>query len=546
MKQLFCLALCCLIHYSGQAQTKIEIAQLATLGKVWGFLKYFHPAAATGNPDWDQELLNMIPLAEKAGSKPAFDSLLDAWCRSLPPAKRSKAPVNWKADSIVRTFTEKDIQRFDVSKWLKKALVRLYRYHRPDTNRYATRYYNGYRYDHIIHDEKAYDKPLCPIRSVRLLSLFRYWNAINYFYPHKARIPQWDTVLTAYISPFLQADNVHQYQQAVLELIHELPDSHSFIDGPGINDKFPPFRIDHVNDSYLVSESDDSVVKRWDVQVGDEIVTVNGKAVPQREMELLRITTGTNTSSLYRNIARGLLATGDSVVQVGLKRKGELITRMVTLHNWEGDGKIPRSSKPLWQELKKGIWYVRFCRIKNADTLRQLFSEIHNARAVIWEMRGYPNYNVSVALYKFLFPVKTTFTEERYAWDYYPGAFVKGSFEFMPEGKDVLSYKGPLIILVDEQTQSLSESVTMALKQRANSYTIGRQTAGTTGNITWLTLPGALEVSYTGVGITGARESFRQGEGIKLDLQVPATREHLLQERDPILEKALLYARQLQ
>jgi carboxyl-terminal processing protease len=545
MKRLFCLVLYCLIHYNGQAQTKTDIAQLATLGKVWGFLKCFHPAVAKGNPDWDSALLYMIPLAEKAGSKPAFDSLLEAWYRSLPPAQLANVPVNWKADSIVRTFTEQDIQRFAVSKWLKAQLVRLYQYHLPDTNRYATRYYNGYRYDHIIHDEKAYDKPLCPTRSLRLLTLFRYWNAINYFYPHRVRIPQWDTVLTAYIRPFLQADNVNQYHQVVLELVHELPDSHSFIDGPGINDKFPPFRIDHVKNSYLVSESDDSVVKRWDVRVGDEIITVNGKTVRKREMELLKITTGTNIPSLYRNIARGLLVNGDSIAQVGLKRNGELITRTVDLHNWEGDSKIPRSSKPLWQELEKGIWYVRFCRIKNADTLRQLFSDLRNARAVIWEMRGYPNYNVSVALYKFLFPAKTVFTEERNAWDYYPGAFVKGSFDFIPEGKEALIYNGPLIILVDEQTQSLSESVAMALKQRAHSYTIGRQTAGTTGNITWLTLPGALEVSYTGVGVSGAQSSFRQGDGIKLDLEVPASAAYLLQGKDAILEKALLHARKL-
>jgi hypothetical protein len=546
MKQLFYLVLCCLIHYNGQAQTKTTIAQLATLGKVWGFLKYFHPAVAKGNPDWDSALLRMIPLAEKAGSKPKFDSLLETWYRSLPAAQLATTPVSWKADSIVRTFTEQDIQRFAVSKWLKEQLVQLYLYHLPNTNRYATRYYNGYRYDHIIHDEKAYDKPLCPTRSVRVLTLFRYWNTINYFYPHRARIPQWDTVLTAYIRPFLQADNVNQYQQAVLELIHELPDSHSFIDGPGINDKFPPFRIDHVKAGYLVSESDDSVVKRWDIRVGDEIIIVNGKSVQQRETELLKITTGTNTPSLYRNIARGLLVNGDSIAQVGLKRKRELITRTVALHNWEGDSKIPRSSKPLWEELEKGIWYVRFCRIKNADTVRQLFSDIHNARAVIWEMRGYPNYNVSVALNKFLFAVKTTFSAQQNAWDYYPGAFVKSSSDyFIPEGKEAMIYNGPLIILVDERTQSLSESVTMTLKQRANSYIIGRQTAGTTGNITWLTLPGALEVSYTGVGVVGVQGSFHQGNGIKIDLEVPTNREYLLQGRDPIQEKALLYARKL-
>jgi hypothetical protein len=543
MKRLIYLVLCCFLLCNSEAQTPAQVTQLAALGKVWGFLKYFHPAAAKGSPDWDNELLRMIPLVEGAGSKPRFDSLIEAWYRSLPTAKLAETPVNWHADSIVTTFSEKDIRKFPVSKWLKGELVRLYEYHLPDTNRYATRYYNSYRYDHIIHDEKAYDTPLCPGPPVRLLSLFRYWNAINYFYPHRARIPQWDTVLAACIPRFLQADNVTKYQKAVLQLIHELPDSHSFINGPGINDKFPPFRIGHVKDGYLVSESDDSVVKRWDVRVGDEIITVNGKPVHQREAELLQITTGTNVPSLYRNIARGLLVNGDSTAQVDLKRKGELITRTVTLHNWEGDSKIPRSTKPLWQELEKGIWYVRFCRIKNADTLRQLFSDIHDARAVIWEMRAYPNYNVSVALNKFLFPVKTTFSKQRNAWDYYPGAFVKSSFEFIPEGNDTQIYNGPLIVLVDEQTQSLSESVVMALKQRSNTITIGRQTAGTTGNITWLSLPGGIEVSYTGVGVEGAQGSFHQGDGIKLDLEVPASKEDLLQGKDPILEKALLFAR---
>src|SRR3954465_15538990 len=150
MKQLFYLVLCCLIHYNSQAQSKAAIAQLATLGKVWGFLKCFHPAAAKGSPDWDSALLHLIPLSEKAVNKPAFDSLLETWYKSLPAAHLSSKPVNWKADSIVRTFTEKDIQRFAVSKWLKEQLVRLYQYHLPDTNRYATRYYNGYRYDHVI------------------------------------------------------------------------------------------------------------------------------------------------------------------------------------------------------------------------------------------------------------------------------------------------------------------------------------------------------------------------------------------------------------
>lgn len=542
MKKIIYLGLCCTFSYNSQAQTSTQVSQLATLGKVWGFLKCFHPAAAKGKPDWDNELLRMIPLTEKAATQKAFDSLLEAWYRSLPVARVSTTPVNWNADSLVRTFTEKDIQRYAISKWLKQQLVQLYQYHLPDTNRYATRYYDRYYYDHIIHDEKAYDKPLCPERPVRLLGLIRYWNTINYFYPHKARLPQWDRVLTGYISRFYQAENETEYQQAVQALIHELKDSHSFITGAGINNNVPPFRIDYVEGKYFIGESDDSVVKKWDYRVGDEIVAVNGQPIADRVKELEKITTGTNALSVHRNIAQGLLKVADSIVPVSFKRNGEVITKPVTLYSYMANAQLPRSQKPLWQELEKGIWYVRYCQIKNADTLRQLFRDIHDAKAVIWEMRGYPNFKVTTETYKFFFPEKTLFAELRNAWDYNPGAFVKSPYYFLPEAKEALIYNGPLIVLIDEHTQSLTESVASALKQRSNTITMGRQTAGTTGNIAWLTMPGAIEVSYTGVGVD-LHQAFHEGDGVQLDIPVTLPAASLIQGRDVILEQAVQYAR---
>ena len=543
MKKIITLALCCVIAYGSQAQNDAQVSQLATLGKVWGFLKCFHPAAAKGKPDWDNELLRLIPLTETITTQQAFDSLLEGWYRSLPVAGLSTRPVNWKADSVVRTFTEKDIQRFPVSNWLKKELLRLYQYHLPDTNRYATRFYDGYYYDHIIHDEKAYDKPLCPERPVRLLGLFRYWNTINYFYPHKARIPQWDAVLPLYISRFYQAANETQYLQAVQELIHELHDSHSFITGPGISNTIPPFRIDYVDGKYLIGESDDSIVKKWDYRMGDEIIAVNGQSIADRVKELEKITTGTNALSVHRNIAQGLLNVVDSVVSVSFKRNGEVITKSVNLYSYLANAQLARSQKPLWQELDKGIWYVRYCRIKNADTLQQLFSDIHDAKAVIWEMRGYPNFKVTEETYKYFFQEKTLVAESRNAWDYNPGAFVKSPYYFIPGGKGVLIYNGPLIILIDEHSQSLTESVSASLKQRPNTITMGRQTAGTTGNITWLTLPGGIEVSYTGVGVEYMHQAFREGDGVVLDIPVKITGAGVLQGRDAILEQAVQYAK---
>ncbi|OQP65891.1 hypothetical protein A3860_14965 [Niastella vici] len=542
MKKLVYGALIFVATLHTQAQTNSRISQLATLGKVWGFLKYYHPAVAKGKPDWDSVLLQMIPLVEEVKTGKALDSLFDSWYRSLPTATLSVTRVNWKADSLIRIFTEKDIQQFRVSAWLKKELVRLYQYHMPDTNRYATRYYGGYYYDHIIHDEAAFDKPACPMQPVRLLTLFRYWNTINYFYPHKDHLPAWDTVLTGYIPRFLQADNAAQYQYVVRQLIHELRDSHSFYQPRGLY--FTPFHVDYIERKYLITDCNDSIAKKWDYRPGDEIIAVNGKDCRQREKELLAVTTGTNSLSLYRNIAYELLRGEDSVVQVGFKRNGNVFTKTVGMLGFDAYLQIAKlAEKPLWQQLDKGIWYVRFCRITNADTLRQLFSDIRQAKAVIWDMRDYPNFKVTTELYKYFFPAKTLFAELRNSWDYYPGTFVKSPMHFIPEGREELIYNGPLIVLIDEHTQSLAESVASALKVRTNTITMGRQTAGTTGNITWLTLPGGIEVSYTGVGVAGAQRSFREVKGVQLDIPVTLDQAGIMQRRDYILEQAMQYAR---
>ncbi len=187
MKKIVGLLLLWIISCSSQAQTNMQVKQLATLSKVWGFLKYYHPAAAKGKPDWDKELVRMVALVEQVPNAKAFDTLIEGWFRSLPTARLSTTPVNYHADSLSRVFTEKDIQQFRVSKWLQFELVRLYQYHLPDTSRYVTRYYNNHYFDHIIHTEDAHEMPAYPDRPMRLLALFRYWNTIAYFYPHKGR-----------------------------------------------------------------------------------------------------------------------------------------------------------------------------------------------------------------------------------------------------------------------------------------------------------------------------------------------------------------------
>ena len=56
--------------------TKTQIANLAMLGKVWGFLKYHHPAIAAGKRHWDYDLFRVLPRVLSASDVPAARSVV--------------------------------------------------------------------------------------------------------------------------------------------------------------------------------------------------------------------------------------------------------------------------------------------------------------------------------------------------------------------------------------------------------------------------------------------------------------------------------------
>jgi len=60
-----------------------KINDLKMLGLVWGFLKYYHPAVAKGDHNWDYELFRIAPLILKASDAAARDKVLLDWINSL-------------------------------------------------------------------------------------------------------------------------------------------------------------------------------------------------------------------------------------------------------------------------------------------------------------------------------------------------------------------------------------------------------------------------------------------------------------------------------
>ncbi len=63
--------------------TTIQIANLATLGKVWGFLKYHHPIVVGGRRHWDYDLFRILPKVLAAADGPAARAAIYQWVTGL-------------------------------------------------------------------------------------------------------------------------------------------------------------------------------------------------------------------------------------------------------------------------------------------------------------------------------------------------------------------------------------------------------------------------------------------------------------------------------
>jgi len=200
-----------------------NIDNLELLGRVWGFLKYYHPEIAKGNYNWDYELFRFLPKYTNIQSKSERDSLIICWINSLGGIKECpKCKPTDKNASLKPDLTWINNQNTN----LKSKLLEVYNNRSQGQN-----YYIG-MVSQIgnpeFKNENAYSKMSYPDDGFRLLSLYRYWNIINYFFPYKHLMDNdWNKKLKVYIPLFLNAKDELSYELTAIQLIGDIQDTHA-------------------------------------------------------------------------------------------------------------------------------------------------------------------------------------------------------------------------------------------------------------------------------------------------------------------------------
>ena len=528
---------------------------LETLCRVWGYAKYHHPVFCDTlcRVDVDSALFALLPQVVHADRVTRNRHLLD-WVRSLgaytpnrveceqtlaPYDLVETADLGWTADTVL------------LGGELSKLLQDL-RYAERDENYYLRMgtMENGPGYHYLsLRNEKSYPTPQMD-SGLNLLTLFRLWNVIEYYAPNRSlTLHPWDEVLSTYIRLVGAETDPVRFSRLYMRLIRELNDGHAVAPVEMLfGQRMLPVWPLQAEGRLFVGYSGDSALKR-----GDEVVAIDGEPISER-LELLReYASRSNEASLRQALRFYGLCTRRDTAEVVRRRAGACDTLRVATVPYGSVSPIydpAQLAQPPFRLLTDSVGYI-YAGTFSREHLAQVVQTLPRTRALIIDLRTYP-LKVDGALIALIGQSLRTESvvvrQALYQTLALPGLFYRQEQWLFEDFGEVAArctepYKGRVILLVDEMTQSNPEFQAMAFQSCPQTLTIGSPTSGANGSIVWIPLPGQM-TSFSGIGALYPDGTQTQTVGVRLDIEVLPTAEGLQAGRDEVLERALELARQ--
>lgn len=528
---------------------------LETLCRVWGYAKYHHPVFCDTlcRVDVDSALFALLPQVVHADRVTRNRHLLD-WVRSLgaytpnrveceqtlaPYDLVETADLGWTADTVL------------LGGELSKLLQDL-RYAERGENYYLRMgtMENGPGYHYLsLRNEKSYPTPQMD-SGLNLLTLFRLWNVIEYYAPNRSlTLHPWEEVLSTYIRLVGAETDPVRFSRLYFRLIRELNDGHAYAPIEMLfGQRMLPVWPLQAEGRLFVGYSGDSALKR-----GDEVVAIDGEPISER-LELLReYASRSNEASLRQALRYYGLCTRRDTAEVVRRRAGACDTLRVATVPYGSVSPLydpAQLEQPPFRLLADSVGYI-YAGTFSREHLAQVVQTLPRTRALIIDLRTYP-LKVDGALIALIGQSLRTESvvvrQALYQTLALPGLFYRQEQWLFEDFGEVAArctqpYKGRVILLVDEMTQSNPEFQAMAFQSCPQTLTIGSPTSGANGSIVWIPLPGQL-TSFSGIGVLYPDGTQPQTVGVRLDVEVLPTTEGVQAGRDEVLERALELARQ--
>ena len=527
--------------------TPVQVQNLSTLGKVWGFVKYHHPAIAAGQKQWDYDLFRVMPKVLAAANRDAANLAIRDWIRDLGdvPSCTSCASLpsdNRHFDSNVRWVNDENLLGHELSQQLQN----IYRSRARGSKFYISQAQNVGN-PQFVH-ELDYPALKFPDPGYQILALYRFWNIIEYWYPNRDILEgNWDGVLAQFIPRIALAKTRDDFQLEMVQLIGKIADTHANLYSlppqlrpPAGTCQLPVLTRFIENRSVVTGYSESEAGPATGLKVGDVIESLDGQPVDRIVSQVTPYYPASNSAARMRDIARSITQGACSTVQVGVRRGSDVST--VSAERIPSAKLNPRSGathdRPgdTFQMLADDVAYIKLSSIKVAD-VPAYAQRLKQTKGLVIDIRNYPSEFVVFAIGGLLVDRPTPFARFTAGNLDNPGAFywinTVSLNPLMPH------YAGKVVVLVDEISVSQSEYTTMAFRSAPQTTVIGSMTAGADGNVSEILLPGGLRTVISGIGVFYPDKKPTQRIGIVPDVEVKPTIAGIRAGRDEVLEAAL-------
>lgn len=516
------------------ALAPVQVENLVTLGRVWGFLKYHHPAITAGKRNWDYDLFRVLPSVLAAPDRAHANDAMLHWVDALGPVPQCKpCAQNPGGDLDLKPPIEWIHDKTALGPALSSRLQQIY------ANRTGKQFYvsitvstGNPQFDH----EFSYPQIALPDFGFQLLALYRWWNILQYWAPDRDLAGQnWPAVLKELIPRVALARDKTAYQLALFELIAKANDTHanlwsSIALRPPAGECAVPAQLRFVGGKAVVYRD-----AKEGLEPGDVMEKLDGATVSSLVKTWSPYYADSNEAARLRDLAANLTRGACGPVSLDITRAGKPLhmtaarvkmAPVFATHDQPGD---------TFQMFSPAIAYLKLSSIKAAD-LPAYFKKARDTKGMIVDIRNYPSEFVPFALGQYFAVQPTPFADFTAPELDNPGAFRFGSPEIVKPGKE--HYKGKLIVLVDETTQSQAEYTAMALRAMPGALVFGSTTAGADGNVSRILLPGGLSTMISGLGVYYPDHRPTQRVGIVPDVVVQPTVAGIAAGRDEVLEAA--------
>lgn len=522
--------------------TPQQVDNVVALGQVWGLLKYFHPAVAGGQRDWDAEFLRQLPAVLACQSAGPRSQLLGAWVAGLGavPAVPSPAPPTRPVRLTTDLRWAQDKRRFSAPLRQQLAFIAANQYQ-------GTPYYVGQLGSTTLFPhEEAYAEPALPTQGLRLLGLCRYWNMFQYYYPYSYALgEEWATVLSALLPRFAEASTPLAYRHAALALFAHVHDGHArfYPPDPLLEAERGAYQVAAEvqsidNQAVVTKVQQDGLVPASPLAPGDVLTQFAGMPVADLVRQRLPETGASNRPAQLNTIAQNLLYCATPQVAVQVLRAGQPLHLAVPASKvGTVPAAVPAVADSMYRFLTPEVGYIDMARIKAAKVpaIMQAFA---HAKGIVVDQRNYPAEFVATYLPGFFLPQPVVFAKFTQRDPTCPGRFLwQAPDTLKPKGS--APFLGRVVVLVNEKSRSLAEFTAMAFQATPHGVLLGSQTAGADGNSTPITLPGGLKTLLTGIGAYYPDGQETQRVGLAIDVPVRPTVAGLRAGRDELLDRAI-------